>query len=378
MAASSFAQRVLLALGLMVLATMALLAVEMGLLGEDAQEWLRSYWHPLQVLYYNNKSAADMAILIIGTSVPAVTGGLAILKGFYFAEVMLPMRLQELATALKEKHLTHRAALLAYVQGPFKTKDFLVPAISSDPISKILSLFGYVSMRNRARHFATSVGLLEDQIKTLEIKIEDIQNQKVTGHLIRAAYFTAQAAELRAANSDWKKSIQSARAEYAAALKLREHDLNALEGAARQSRLLEDETNELHYLNRITVAADQTKHPLQHARALRQIAEIYDKRASTQSWNEARSRLVTAARLLEQRIAYGTEEVEEMAKTQLVYGDVQTKREKFIASRTALSRANDLFDTLTDERGKVGKDLVKAAIARLDAAAGDKEATGDE
>ena len=67
-----------------------------------------------------------------------------------------------------------------------------------------------------------------------------------------------------------------------------------------------------------------------------------------------------------------------MAKTQLVYGDVQTKREKFIASRTALSRANDLFDTLTDERGKVGKDLVKAAIARLDAAAGDKEATGDE
>ena len=378
MARTSFAQRVLTALGLLVLATMALLAVEMGLMGADAQSWLRSQWHPLHELYLRNKTAVDLAILVVGTSVPAVAGGLAILRKFYYSEIMLPRRLQELANALKERHLAQRVELLAYVQGAFKTRDFLAPVIFSNPVSKLLNLVGYVSTRNQARFFATSVGMLDDQIRTLNTKIEDLQNQKVTGHLIRAAYFSAQASELEAGGPDRRGSIESARKEYLTALDLRELDLDALEGAVAESRALEDETGELQYLNRIVTAADPKKQPLRHARAQRQIAEIHGKRALSKSWDEARTRLVTATRLLEQRIAYGTEEVSEMAASQLLYGEIQTKREKFSAARTALQRADDLFSTLNGERGADGKRRVKDARARLDAAAGDKEAPGDE
>ena len=378
MARTSFAQRVLAVLGLLVLGTMALLAVEMGLMGVEVQSWLRSRWHPLHELYLSNKAAVDLAILVVGTSVPAVAGGLAILRKFYYAEIMLPRRLQELANALKERHLAQRVELLAYVHGTFKTRDFLAPVIFSNPVSKLLNMAGYVSTRNQARFFATSVGMLDDQIKTLNVKIEDIQNQKVTGHLIRAAYFAAQGTELEATSPDGRKSIDNARTEYLAALELRVTDLDALEGAAAQSRALGDEISELQYLNRIVAAADQKKEPLRHARAQRQIAEIHGKRALAKSWDEARTRLVTATRLLEPRIAFGTEEVAEMAAAQLLYGEVQTKREKFSAARAALQRAEDLFSTLDGERGADGKRRVKDARARLDAAAGDKEAPGDE
>lgn len=378
MSRTSFAQRVLAMLGLLVLGTMALLAVEMGLAGVDAQSWLRSHWHPLHGLYLRNKAAVDLAVLIVGTSVPAVAGGAAILRKFYYAEIMLPRRLQELANSLKERHLAHRVELLAYVHGSFNTRDFLAPVIFSNPISKLLSIVGYVSRRNQARYFATSIGVLDDQIKTLSTKIQDIQNQKVTGHLIRAAYFTAQASGLDAASAEKRKSIGDARSEYMAALELSAIDLDALEGAAAQSRALEDEASELQYLNRIVATADSKKQPLPHARALRQIAEIYDKRTQPQSWNEARARLVIAIRLLETRIAYGTEEVSEMATAQLLFGEVQTKREKFSAARAALLRADGLFNTLNGARGAKGKARVREALVRLDAASDDKEAPGDE
>lgn len=378
MATSVFAQRVLRVLGFLVLVTMALLAIEMGLVGPAPQSWLREFWRPVRDLYLANKPPADMAILIIGTSVPAVTGGLAILKGFYYAEIMLPKRLQELTSALKVRHLVQRSELLAYVNRPFKTRDFLVPAILSNPFSWLLSLSGHVSTRNQARQFATSVGVLDDQIKTLTITIEDFQNRKVTAHLIRAAYFVADASKHQAGTAEWRTSIETTRAEYVAALSLRERDLDALEGAAAQSRTLMDEPSELLYLNNLVAAADQKKHPLVHARAQRQIAEICDKRALPKSWDEARTRLVTASRLLEQRTAYGTAEVAEMATVQLVYGEVQTKREKFSAARTALDRSRELFGTFQGNAKSEGQLRVAAAMKRLDAAAGDREAPGDE
>ena len=182
MVTSTFAQRVLMALAFLVLGTMVLLTVEMGLLGSSSQDWLRSQWLPIHQLYLANKQAADLGILVVGTSIPAVATGLAILRGFYYAELMLPQRLQELADSERQQHLLERKLLLGYVGAPFKTKDFLVPTIFANPFSKVLSLFGYVSTRNQAREVATTVGLLDGKIKTLLTKIEDLQNQKVAGH----------------------------------------------------------------------------------------------------------------------------------------------------------------------------------------------------
>src|SRR5215469_13144937 len=102
MATSSFARRVLWSLVFFVCATTILLATYVGIFGEAAQVWVQAETLPLRLAYRANEVAVDLAVVIIGTTVPAVIGGLAILKGFYYAEMNLPRRLQELADAPRE------------------------------------------------------------------------------------------------------------------------------------------------------------------------------------------------------------------------------------------------------------------------------------
>jgi hypothetical protein len=377
MGTTSFSQRVLMVLGVVLFITMLCLAIEMGLVGARLQERLRQYWYPVHSLYLSNKAASDLAILIVGSSISAVFTSLALLKSFYYAEITLPVRLQELCKAVKKQHLEQRAELLAYVETPFKTQDFLAPALFSNPFSKLLSSVGYESTRSRARQFATTVQLLDDEIKALATKIEDFENQKVTGHLIRACYFAAVASELDATTVEWRHAVESARTEYTNALKIRPLDLAALEGAAAQSRILTDEPSEIAHLNKILAATDPKRVPLACARALRQLAEIFNKHSLLTSWNEARARLVSAAALLEKKLGYGAEEVAEMATIQVVFGEVQTKREKFTSARGALEEADTLFNNVAGERGAKGKQRVIDARAKLEVAASDREASGN-
>ena len=65
-----------------------------------------------------------------------------------------------------------------------------------------------------------------------------------------------------------------------------------------------------------------------------------------------------------------------MAKSELLYGEVQTKREKFSAARDALNHARELFATLKNGDGAAGELKVAEAFKRLDVAARDKEAPG--
>jgi tetratricopeptide (TPR) repeat protein len=376
MATSSFARRVLWSLVFFVCTTTILLATYVGTFGEAAQVWVQAETLPLRLAYLANKVAVDLVVVIIGATVPAVTGGLAILKGFYYAEMNLPRRLQELADAPRELHLHQRPGLLEYVKVPFDTNDFLTPTILANPFSKLVGLFGWVSLRNQAREFATPVDLFAAELRALSVKREDIENRKVTGHLLRAACYQAQGLADEVGSLDRGKHFQSALKEYEAVLELRPDDLDALEGAATQCHSLDDEPAELKYLDTIIKVAAGKRKQVQHARALRMSAAIIDQRSVPTEWNSARARLVTARRLIEHRGSDGSPEEAELAEILLLYGDVQIKREKFTAARKALNRAAPLFARIGGELGTTGSERLKETRARLDEAAGDKEALG--
>jgi hypothetical protein len=379
MATSAFARRVLWFLVFFVCISLALLATYIGMFGEAAQIWLHTHLLPLRATYRAHKGAVDLVALVIGTSVPVVTGGLAILRGFYYAEINLPKRLQELVDAARQQHLHQRPRILSYVKTPFDTTDFLTPTILANPFSELLKLVGWVSLRNQARDFATSVDQFTAEIRTLNLKREDIENRKVTGHFLRAAYFEAgalAAEDQRDQSPNWKIGVESALKEYKAVLALRPDDLDALHWAAVQCHRLEDEAAESKYLETTITVAAQKKNNLAQARALRKSARIIDLRSSPNEWNAARAQLVTARRLIEHKAGGGTPEARELAETLLLYGDVQTKREKFRAARRALNRAALLFATTPADVRQSGKERVNHALARLDEAFGDKEAFG--
>jgi hypothetical protein len=355
----------------------SILLIDMGVFGAELQSRLRTAMELVQDANKANKEAVEFALKLAGLVVSAVVGALGILRTFYYAEIMLPKRLQELADKVKHQHLVQRRELLAYVNGPFSTKDFLVPTIFANPFAKLGSLCGYLSIRNQARQFANSVERLDGEIKTLATTMEDFKERKVTAHLVRAAFHQAVALTFEITTLDWRRSMELAREEFIAALTLRPDDLNALDGAACQSRVLTDENNELIYLNRIVVAAKINEFPLQHARAQRQIAEIFANKGQPRLLDEARSRLDTAIGALTGRASASTQEASEMATAERVYGEVQTKREKFTAARNALMRANYFYGTVDGPYGIEGRRLVGEAIKRLDAVAGDKEAAVD-
>jgi hypothetical protein len=353
-----------------------LLAVYVGMFGETAQGWLQQQLMPIRTLYRAYKGAVDLVAVVLGTTIPAVTGGLAILKSFYYAEINLPKRLQELADQPRVQHLHERPSLLAYVRAPFKTSDFLTPTILANPLSQMLELFGWVNVRNRARKFATEVEQFADEIRVLGIKREDVENRKVTGHLLRAACYEAEASAGETGTLDWRKRIESALKEYKAILELRSDDLDALDGAVVQYHRLGDEPAELQGLEAIIAVAGRQKKHLAHARALRLSASIINRRSSPIEWNAARARLVTGRRLVEHEAADNNPEAAELAETLLLYGDVQTKREKFTTARKALNRSGVLFGKIPGDAGTHGKKRVEEGLARLDEAAGDKEAVG--
>lgn len=233
---SSFAQRVLLTVAVAVLFSAICLAAEIGMFGEQIQDAVRRLWHPLWSTYHRHKWAFDAVALVIGTSVPALAGGLAILRKFYYAEIMLPRRLQELAEKNRLAHFAKRSDLLAYVQAPFDRRGFLEPLIFANPFAKIGSVFGYVSTHNQARQFASSVDVFDDEISALRLRVADVEDQKVTGHLLRGSYHESEARALEERSKDWRSAIVAAQAEYASALVLRPGDIEALE-APRGSRV---------------------------------------------------------------------------------------------------------------------------------------------
>ena len=139
------------ALYLLLFATVLTLAAELGFLGIQAQTIARSLIANAQSYYTDHKTAFDYAFLAIGSSLSVVSASLAILRGFYYAERNLPVRLQELANKDFTKHLNERAELLSYMHAPFETQDFLKPVMFADPFSRMMNMFGLPSKHYRAR-----------------------------------------------------------------------------------------------------------------------------------------------------------------------------------------------------------------------------------
>ena len=151
---SMFAYRVLLALVFGVIAVVVVAAAYVGVLGPTLQSWLQTQAAPIVGLYRAHRDAVQLVILVVRTGVPAVTGSLAIFRGFYYAEQNLPARLQELIETAQIRHLSERPELLAYVRQPFNTNDFLVPGIMANPLSRLLRVIGISTTRYRAKELA--------------------------------------------------------------------------------------------------------------------------------------------------------------------------------------------------------------------------------
>jgi tetratricopeptide (TPR) repeat protein len=220
----------------------------------------------------------------------------------------------------------------------------------------VLQLFGWSSVRTRARDVATSVQQLTDELRALHDWKEHTENRKFTAHLLRALCFSAQAREQREDSYDRKNFHKNALKEYEDAVALRGNDLEALEGAAEQAAILGEIEKQLTFLNGIIKAAEGNANRLRRARAQRLSAMLMNLDPDPDKRKAARERLldITQSQSLD---VDNPAEREELAETFLSLGIIQAGRGRVPTAKRMLTRARTLFGKDTEGAKRANHEL---------------------
>jgi tetratricopeptide (TPR) repeat protein len=373
-----FARWVLLAFGLFAFAVVVILVVHVGWFGPGPREGLHTFWASLDAFYREHRTAVDWAVFVIGIGGSVVTAILTVHRSWYYAEFNLPNRIRERIERAISTHLNVRPALLATVNDPIAPSSFVTPVVHSGYFDWAMKASGLGRARALARSLVGSLDTLKNEIEVVAARKRELETQAVTAYLLRGAYLAGQAALERANSSERREKNQQALQEFVLALKLKADDLDALELAAKQSILLGEERHAVGHLEAMAEAARDA--PLRRARALRLHAEILEKRSTAGSLDEGRGLLAIAIdEVLDGIKEVSPERTLELAKAYRVRGEIQMKREKFTAARTALNQARTLFQHFVDQPPRLeGLASTDDALRRLDEAQKDREAPGSE
>jgi hypothetical protein len=367
----SFAHRFLLLFGIIVLTVLTLLLADLGFLGLATQSWLHYYWDPAYAFYLQNKVDIDFAAKIVGASGTAFAGMLAVYKSWYYAEHNLPCRLQHFLEKDLAEFLTHRPPLLEALRDPVLPRNFLEPAFHSSKVHELLRSLSIGGPHTTARKLVLTLDDLHAQIGVLRNKSENVRAQIVTAHLLRGQFFAAQAA--RSEKADEKAQLnKSASDEFRKAVNEDDKDLMALEFAARQCVLIQD-GRALEMLKKWTQVAEQSGNKICHSRALRLHAELLEKQALPESWNEARALVVSLINDVLAPLVPSTEKYVELAQAYKLLAEVQLKREKFFSASNALNHAETLFQQVGGEIAKEGQASIDDCRCRIGKARQDGE-----
>jgi hypothetical protein len=264
----AFANQTFLLLAVVISIVVVILAVDVGLVTDDARSWQRGWFHYLETQYGLNADSIDRAIKVIGLAVSTVLGALGFSRAWHYAERKLPARIDDFLNRVDQRHLSARRALLA----PYSTrvlKDIPAPKPEAKSWRRLFPFVGKLSARAATNRALVSLAPIDDEIGVLNRKRASCDKQKATRHLLRGIEFTFDAASMEPDSENQRDKNREALREFEEVLKLDESDLDALEQAARQCNLLNAEPAALLHLRKMARAAAATDQPIRQARAHR-------------------------------------------------------------------------------------------------------------
>lgn len=350
----SSAHLLLWALAFFVFAVLAVLAVDVGLidaiLGTTTQQWLHKSVAFLRDHFGVNRANIELALKMIGLAISAVLGTLGFLRALHYADGNLPLRIAEFMQRGDTRHLETRTVLVA----PYEThalKDLPVPKVEGGLWRGFARITGVDATQRTISRLHASLTSLDQELEVLSRRKQSCESQKSTVHLMRGLDLAAEAASTEldvAARRD--KHAESLR-EFQIVLALNENDLDGLEQAARQARLLNSEEPALRHLEKMAHVAGAAGKPALQAKAVRFQAEILEERGTPTSLNNARALLETAIKSLEAVVDANAKREIELAALYERLGAVQTSREKYGRAERALAEAERRYQTLSDHDG---------------------------
>lgn len=369
----SFASLLLLASGTFAVLVVLIFAASVGVFGPDARAVVYGLIDSLEKFHAGHKGPVDYAVWVLSIGISAVTGTFAIYKSWYYAEFSLPKRLTSLIDRRSALLWSARPALLAAANDAASDYQRSAPVFYFYPIHKLLRDLGFGGPRYLGSELTEAIDENARDLGAVRSRVEELENEIVTGHILKGSLLAAEATLVSRHSPDSFAKNRQALEEFKAALKLIEDDVDALMLAARQSEIVGDDGSALDYASKMIVAAANQELPMRQAQAFRLKAQLLVK----SDWNEARRNMVLGLDVLNGMVETSQEKAQEFARAQLLLGEVQTKRERFTASRVALNRARALLPQISQHpREDISKALELAEVA-LKAAQQDKEEPGD-
>jgi len=360
-----FAHWLLFALGAFVLAVLLLLAMETGMLGEGAQTWLRSQYAPIVPWYREHSEALELAVKWIGAAFSAVFAVFAVYKSYYYAEFNLPDRIVDYVKRATRRAVRVRRLLISTLFGA-SIFEILLPSGPYAPSpAKVKSWLRVRRSKRVAQGLIDTQKALDDEIKVLGIRKAFCETQRITAHLVQGLQLSSEAALMQRNAEAVATKREKALEEFEKALSIRQSDLDALQFAAREAKLMNDEAGALSFLTRMAAAAEAANDVVRRARALRFQAQLIEERGNKKGWDEARPILVAARDLLEAARNSLPGRALELARVRELLGAVQIKREKFFAAGQELQRARSGYDSIAEPERTEGIARVDALLGKL-------------
>ncbi len=320
------------------------------------------------------KDQIDLAIKGIGLAFTVIIGTLTFLAGWYYAAFNLPLRLAEYLTHLRARHHYNRAVALA----PYFSRNLrgdVVP-VSRGYVSRVISIFTPNFFRARAIHRSLEKAEAVDaDVGVLNESLRDTKSRRVTIHLLNGLRLAASARSMEPGGLQLERN-EAAMEEFRKALALDLHDLDALEAAAKQSKLLNLNAEAVRHLERMAEAA-ANEAPVKLARALRYQAELLEERGTKAALKEARMKLDTALGLLsaqndgadQSSPEQNEDKILELALTNEQLGSLHLKRGTPTLVEDYLDEGAKHFATAPDPEGPAGlarieklRELLKRAL----------------
>lgn len=360
---NSFAHRLLLTFGFVVLVVVAVFAAKIGLLGDLMQTrvaWMLSQLHGF---YDENRSDLDFAAKLIGAVGTALGAAWTVHKGWHYAERSLPERLNDLNARWRDESIERRPRDIPALAQVFS---IAAPAAAEPgPLMRMVLWFHDTARKA----LIASESELEDhksEFCVLTSSRVRCRAEVITSHLVVGSHL-ARSNRSQEALDTYEKSLRFNRA-----------DLDALELSAKQAFALNFRERACRHLEALADAAARAGKPIRRARAMRFLAEVL--KGGKESERElARETLVAILDALDDINVRSSDEKElELGLANVQLADVQITRGKLRAARTALTAAKVHLANAGSLAGQDARNQLKAATDRLGQADKDKDKVRDD
>ncbi|MGO4686242.1 hypothetical protein [Hyphomicrobium sp. 2TAF46] len=327
------------------------------------------------------KARLDPFIWLIGSVLALVPGSFAIYKWWFYRESRMPLRLVELLKRDDDRLDGARGALLSVIARPRSTLlDFESPIFVEHSLAATMRRLKWTSWLRPNSLSVSNEELegalheIEQQKKFCADRTHHYLKQEGLIHLLKGAHSAALASNFSPESQEFSDANKDALFHFNRALEIDDGDIDALEYAAHQHRILNDFDLALAGYERLEKRAAKagSDRALTKSRALRYQGEVLEKQYDLK---QARSKLDAAKAQLEAALTNLPDLERGKADHAAIYeilGRIEEKRGRTMLPGENYGAALSIYESIlrrspNDGDAKEGSERMKAALVRFHA-----------